>query len=74
MPREAVGITIARSEATTISSLFDQYDIFALPNTIVIANSSSCLTPVKQSRKGSVLGFQPYEPHELYELNKLNKP
>ncbi len=31
---------------------------------------SSYSTPVKQSRKGSVLGFQPYEPNELYELNK----
>ncbi|MCK4527855.1 hypothetical protein KAW18_10830, partial [candidate division WOR-3 bacterium] len=39
---------------------------------------SSCSTPVKQPRKGSVLGFQPHEPHELYEpyepyeLNKLS--
>ena len=31
---------------------------------------SSCSTPVKQPRKGSVLGFQPYEPYELHELNK----
>ncbi len=36
------------------------------------------LRSVKQPRKGSVLGFQPYEPyelhepHELYELNELS--
>ena len=32
------------------------------------------LRSVKQSRKGSVLGFQPYEPHELCELYELNEP
>ena len=32
---------------------------------------SSCSTPVKQPRKGSVLGFQLYEPHELHEPNEL---
>ena len=30
------------------------------------------LRSVKQSRKGSVLGFQPYEPNELHKLNKLS--
>ena len=29
---------------------------------------------MKQPRKGSVLGFQPYEPHELNELHELYEP